>query len=78
MTENNKNQQATRATYVAPYAEAILMGFEGLLAASFRGKHKEAVEDNGESDHLGGDDGGVEYGTRGKVFDFSYRASSDD
>lgn len=77
MEEKKMEKVMARAVYVVPQTEAFSsIGSMRLLGTSFYGWNGDGTDESGDSDHHGGDDGGVEYGSKsinifGQEFSFS-------
>lgn len=65
MTEKDTNRATARAAYTVPQTEVFsVVESMKLLGTSFYGGHGDGTDESGDSDHHGGDDGGVEYGAK--------------
>lgn len=65
MTEKGMKQVAAKSVYAAPQTEVFsIVESMKLLGTSFYGGHGDGTDESGNSDHHGGDDGGIEYGAK--------------
>lgn len=65
MAERKMEKVTVRAVYTVPQTEVLSIDESmKLLGTSFYGWNSDGTDESGDSDHLGGDDGGVEYGVK--------------
>lgn len=65
MAERKMEKMTARAVYVVPQTEVFsVVESMKLLGTSFYGWNGDGTDESGDSDHLGGSDGGVEYGAK--------------